>query len=261
MDITSLELIKHLVNPLKKLLNYVKNYGKQIPFEKKEYTSFFINNNLALEKVYEIRDSVFSESEISGRSYDYMIKTNRFAIKVLSKSKKSDDFLGYSSIIPINTNTFNGFIRGEKSHKQVIKESINWSECSGETYLYLVGIVVKKGDWNPLLTGYYLLTDMAVYLDKIMQNKKISGVCGYPSTKEGKNIFENMSSAFYNDGKVIDGIPLQKIYVCDKNRIPILKNEIKEFLDSKLFEKYKENVMWKDKFLFLQSINPGTINP
>lgn len=250
-------------------LRYIKewwnNKDVQIPEVHHESDSYFVTTEEQLNSVYEIRDSIFGANQLSGNSYDSFLDKNEFAITLLSFNSTSNKILkkdwAYYSIIPISKDTFDGFISNNKTHIEVIHESLTWKEALSheKVYLYLVGVVVRQGLWQKKAKSFYALADMVEFLSTIFDTigmERIGGLCGYPSREEGLNIFEKRTHAFKDTGysKGDDGI--QKVFVCQNTGLKILRAELQELRSSQLFARYKEAVHWKDKLFFVETIDP-----
>ena len=196
-------ILKILGDFLRKLFFTVKDRNKQVPTENFDSISSFVNTASEMEAVYRIRDSIFGTSELSGRSYDHLLNKNRFAIKLLkyqsdsgiSSSIRNNSEWAYYSMIPISVEDYDSFLRNELSHKEVIKNSLDWNTALNNelVYIYIVGIVVTKDVWQKPLKSSYAVADMADFLYEVIKRlgpDRIGGLTGYPSRKEGKQIFK-----------------------------------------------------------------------
>ena len=267
------EIAKFLFKNLFTVKEWFVNKDSQISTVIHESDSFFVNNQDLMQGVYEIRDSIFGTSELSGNSYDVFLDKNPYAIKIISfntndqkvleKLKSAKKHWAYYSIIPVSENTYQEFITDQKEHKEVIHESLSWEEALGmdKVFIYLVGIVVRQGLWSKDLKSFYAIADMVDMLGTIIDElgmDRIGGVCGYPSREEGLNLFERRTHAFKYTGFTKGDSEIQKIFTCEGKGVEVLNKEIEDFRKTEKYKKYKESVYWNDRLAFLETLDPGS---
>lgn len=255
---------KYTLKYLKSIKEWWSDKDVQIPEVHQESNSYFVSNADQMNSVYEIRDSIFGGDQLSGEAYNAFLNKNEFAITLLSFDTPNKKVLtkdwAYYSIIPISKDTYDSFISNNKEHTEVIQESLSWQEALAEekVYLYLVGIVVRQGLWNKKLKSAHALIDLAEFISTIfdiLTIDRIGGLCGFPSRAEGLNLFERRTHAFKYTGHCKSDDGIQKIYVCENTGIKVLRSELQEMRSSPKFDHYKEAVHWKDKLLFIETLD------
>lgn len=196
---------------------------------KSSSTSRFASTEVLLKEVLKVREAHFgSKPIVPDAAYHECWQNNRYSMKVVYNH---NGIIGYWSVIPVNYDTFQGFLKGEITHEEMLtRHCLSWRNIEGgAVYLYIIGIVVPstkslkkdKFDEAHKFRAATVIQDFLSFGYELNKVVTIKGVCGYPSESNGYNLLVK-TKGFKETQVLIDGDESQPIFVVKESDIPIL---------------------------------------
>ena len=224
-------------------------YAGPIEVDSLQHRIDFVSDKFELKEVYDIRNSIFGSSQLSGYSYNHLLEHCPFSLRLLRDNENKA--MGYYGICRIDGDTLNKFQMGDLTHKEVIKKAIPIEANMDKCYLYIVGIVTKGGfkvfnkKRNEIAS--FLICDMIKYISLFVKsnNFKELKITGYPSTKRGDNLFSSFDLAFKKTRVIIGKKPIQRVYLFNLKRLANLQKLIKKYKSREVYKLYQKEVISK----------------
>jgi len=227
-------LIEIIIALTKKMYHFLKRpAGRHIDQPPDRcFTSRFANTEDDLATVLQLRHAFFGRHVIvPDTTYRACWGRNPDAMKLVYDF--SGKPVGYWSVIPVASNSYENFVKGESSHNEMMcAKCLPWSSVAAdEVYLYVVGAVVpvpsgrsERGLLQELIRGHVLLDLYSFGLD-VMSRLKVKGICGYPSKTAGLTIFQK--AGFVRTEVFIDKDENQPVYVLSGDGMTEFRQQVK----------------------------------